>query len=192
MKTTLYLLATVLLLTSCGGNDSDNKANEVNEKRIDQQATGISDEAKKDAKKASAGFVELVSMAMTNYELSQLAAKQATNPEVKTFARQYMEKYVKDEKEMRRITQDLKLVVPTELSKEGRNRVDDLREEKPGTAFDLKYLEEVGNVNDKTADVADDLADDAPNDEVRTYANRIEKEGKELRDRAKSIRNVLN
>lgn len=192
MKTTFYLLATVLLLTSCGGNDSDNKANEANEKRIDQQATGISDEAKKEAKKTSAGFVELVSMAMANYELSQLAAKQATNPEVRTFARQYVEKYVKDEKEMRRITQNLKLVVPTELSKEGRNRVDDLREEKPGTAFDIKFLEEVGKVNDKTADVADDLADNAPNDEVRTYANRIEKEGKELRDRAKSIRNVLN
>jgi len=192
MKTTLYLLATALLLTSCGGNDSDNKANEANEKRIDQQATGISDDAKKEAKKTSAGLVELASMSLTTYELSQLAAKQATNPEVRTFARQYVEKYVKDDKEMRRMTQDLKLVVPTELSKEGRNRVDALRQEKPGTAFDLKFLEEVGKVHGKTADVADDLGDDAPNDAVRTYTNRIEKEGKELRNRAKSIRNVLN
>ncbi len=192
MKTPLLLLATALTLASCGTNDSDNKAQNANEKRIDQQATGISDEAKKEAKKVSEGLVEMASMSMTSYELSQLAAKQATNPEVRTFARQSVEKYVKNEKEIRGLSQDLKLVIPTELSKEGRNRVDDLREEKPGTAFDLKYLQEIGKVNDKTADLADDLADDAPNDAVRTYANRIEKEGKEQRDRAKSIRNVLN
>lgn len=192
MKTTLYLFTTALLLTACGTNDSDNKAQNANEKRIDQQATGISDEAKKEAKKVAEGIVELASMSMTNYELSQLAAKQATNPEVRTFARQAVEKYVKNEKEMRRMTQDLKLVVPTELSKEGRNRVEDLREEKPGTAFDLKYLEEIGKVNDKTADLADDLVDDAPNDAVRNYASLLEKEGKEQRERAKSIRNVLN
>ncbi len=192
MKTPIYLFATALMLASCGTNDSENKAQTANEKRIDQQATGISDDAKKEAKKTAEGMVELASMSMTNYELSQLAAKQATNPEVRTFARQSVEKYVKNEKEMRRMTQDLKLVVPTELSKEGRNRLDDLREEKAGTAFDLKYLEEIGSVHDKTADLADDLADNAPNDEVRKYANLLEKEGKEQRDRAKSIRNVLN
>jgi putative membrane protein len=192
MKKTLYLLATALTLASCGTNDSDNKAQKANEKRIDQQATGISDDAKKEAKKTSEGLVELASMSMTNYELSQLAAKQGTNPEVRTFAQQSVENYVKNEKEMRGLSQDLKLVIPTELSKEGRNHVDDLREEKPGTAFDLKYLEEIGKVHDKTADLADDLADDAPNDAVRKYANLLEKEGKEQRDRAKSIRNVLN
>ena len=191
MKTTLYFLATALM-TSCGTNDSTDKAQNVNEKRIDQQATGISDDAKKEAKQTSEGFVNLASMNLISYELSQVAAKQATNPEVKTFARQSVEKYVKNEKEIRGLSQNLKLIIPTELSKEGRNRVDDLREEKPGTAFDLKYLEEIGKVHSKTADVADDLADDAPNDAVRNYANRIEKEGKEQRDRAKSIRNVLN
>lgn len=179
-------------MTSCGTNDSTDKAQNVNEKRIDQQATGISDDAKKEAKQTSEGFVNLASMNLISYELSQVAAKQATNPEVKTFARQSVEKYVKNEKEIRGLSQNLKLIIPTELSKEGRNRVDDLREEKPGTAFDLKYLEEIGKVHSKTADVADDLADDAPNDAVRNYANRIEKEGKEQRDRAKSIRNVLN
>lgn len=191
MKTTLYFLATALM-TSCGTNDSTDKAQNVNEKRIDQQATGISDDAKKEAKQTSEGLVNLASMSLISYELSQVAAKQATNPEVKTFARQSVEKYVKNEKEIRGLSQNLKLIIPTELSKEGRNRVDDLREEKPGTAFDLKYLEEIGKVHSKTADVADDLADDAPNDAVRNYANRIEKEGKEQRDRAKSIRNVLN
>lgn len=192
MKTTLLSISLALTLAACGGNDSDDKAQNANEKRIDQQATGISDDAKKEAKQTAESFVELSSMAMTNYELSQLAAKQATNPEVKTFARQSVDKYMKDEKETRRLTQELKLVIPTELSKEGRDRVDDLREEKPGTAFDLKYLEEVGKVNEKAADVADDLSDDAPNDAVREYAQRMKKEGREQRDRAKQIRNVLN
>lgn len=192
MKTTLLSISLALTLAACGGNDSDDRAQNANEKRIDQQATGISDDAKKEAKQTAESFVELSSMAMTNYELSQLAAKQATNPEVKTFARQSVDKYIKDEKETRRLTQELKLVIPTELSKEGRDRVDDLREEKPGTAFDLKYLEEVGKVNEKAADVADDLSDDAPNDAVREYAQRMKKEGREQRDRAKQIRNVLN
>lgn len=192
MKTTFFLLPLAVALLACGGNDSDSKAEKANEKRIDQQATGISDDAKKEAKQTAEGMVELASMSMTSYELSQLAAKQATNPDVKAYARQAMQKYVANEKQTRELAQNLRLVLPTELSKEGRDRIEDLREEKPGTAFDLKYLEEIGKVTDKAADVADDLADDAPNDQVREFANRLKKENKESRDRARQIRNVLN
>lgn len=192
MKEGLYIALTVLALTSCNSNDSDSRANEANEKKIEQQATGISDDAKKDAKQTANGLVELASMAMTEYELSQIAVKQATNPEVRSFAQQALNRHAQEQKEVREVAQALNITLPTELSKEGRDRVDDLREEKPGTAFDLKYLEEIGKVHDKAADVADDLGDEAPNDAVRTYATRVEKEDKERRDRAKSIRNVLN
>jgi predicted outer membrane protein len=188
-----YLSVAVLglLLQACGGNDSENKANEANEQRIDAQAVGVSDEAKQDAKKTAGRLVELTSMNLTEYELSQAALRQATNPEVKALAQQAVNRFAQQDKALRDLARDLKIVLPTELSAEGRDRLEDLTAEKAGTAFDLKYLEQIQKVTNEMSDLADDLADDAPNDAVREYGNRAEKEASQRADRAKSLRNVL-
>lgn len=193
MKTSVLstVIAAGLLLGGCG-QDSKDKAKEQNEKRIDQQATAISDDAKDDAKKVVDNMIELFSMGMTEYELSKVAQQKATNPEVKAYAQRTMSEHQQGEKQLRDMARTMNITLPGSMAKDGKDRLEDLQEEKPGTAFDTQYLKEMTNVNDKATEVADDLADNAPNDAVKTFARKLEEGDKKHRDQAKQLRNVLN
>ncbi|WP_080238638.1 DUF4142 domain-containing protein [Spirosoma rigui] len=193
MKTIILgaVLASGILLGGCG-TDSKDKAKEVNEKKIDQQATAISDDAKKDAKDVADNMVELFSMGMTEYELSKLALQKATNPEVRSYAQRAMNEHQQNEKQLRDMARSMNITLPATMAKDGKDRVEDLQDEKPGTAFDLQYLKEMNTVNDKAADTADDLADNAPNDAVKTFARKLEDSDKKHRDQAKQMRNALD
>ena len=193
MKTSILstIITAGLLLGGCG-QDSKDKAKEQNEKRIDQQATAISDDAKDDAKKVVDNMVELFSMGMTEYELSKVAQQKATNPEVRVYAQRTMSEHQQGEKQLRDMARTMNITLPSGMAKDGKDRLEDLQEEKPGTAFDTQYLKEMTNVNDKATEAADDLADNAPNDAVKTFARKLEDSDKKHRDQAKQLRNVLN
>lgn len=193
MKTNVLsaVLAAGLLLGGCG-QDSKNKANDQNEKKIDQQATAISDDAKDDAKKVASTLVDLFSMGMTEYELSKVALQKATNPEVRAYAQRALNEHQQGEKQLRDMARTMNITLPTSMAKAGKDRLEDLQEEKPGTAFDTQYLKEMATVNDDATDAADDLADNAPNDAVKAFARKLEDSDKKHRDQAKQLRNVLN
>ena len=129
---------------------------------------------------------------MTEYELSKLAYQRATNPQVKTYAQQVMNAHQQDERELRNIARQINVTLPTTMAKEGKDRIEDIQEEKAGTAFDIKYLDEMAKVNGKAIDVADDLEDVAPTNEVKTLARKIQDDDKKHRDQAKELKNVLN
>ena len=193
MKTTTRytLLLAGLLLGGCG-SDSKDTAKTTNEKKINQQATGISDDAKKDAKKVADGVVDLFSMGMTEYELSKIALQKATNPEVRAYAQRALNEHQQGDKELRDLARTMNITLPATMATDGKNRVSDLQDEKPGTALDTRYLKEMATVNDKAIDVADDLADDAPNNAVKTFARKLRDSDKQHRDQAKELRNVLD
>lgn len=193
MKTSVLnaLIGVGFLLAGCG-QDSKDKAKEQNEKKIDQQATAISDDAKDDAKNVAATMVELFSMGMTEYELSKVALQKATNPEVRAYAQRALNEHQQGEKQLRDMARTMNITLPTSMAKDGKDRLEDLQEEKPGTAFDTQYLDEMATVNGRATDAADNLADDAPNDAVKTFARKLEYSDKKHRDRAKQLRNVLN
>ncbi|MBC3787119.1 DUF4142 domain-containing protein [Spirosoma utsteinense] len=185
------LMVSGLLLGGCG-KDSKEAAKEVNEKKIDQQATAISDDAKSDAKEVADNVVELFSMGMTEYELSKIALQKATNPEVRSYAQRAMNEHQQNEKQLRDMARTMNITLPATMAKDGKDRIEDLQDEKPGTAFDLQYLKEMNTVNDKATDTADDLADNAPNETVKTFARKLEEGDKKHRDQAKQMRNALN
>ena len=193
MKTSVLsvLLAAGFLLGSCG-QDSKDKARSQNEKKIDQQATAISDDAKDDAKKVAETMVDLFSMGMTEYELSKVALQKATNPEVRAYAQRVLNEHQQGEKQLRDMARTMNITLPTSMAKDGKDRLEDLQEEKPGTAFDTQYLKEMATVNGEATDAADNLADNAPNDAVKTFARKLEESDKTHQERAKQLRNVLN
>lgn len=192
MKHLLFPAVAALLLAGCSANDADDKAKAINDKKIDQQAVAAGSDAKDDAKQIANYFVEMASMSLTEVELSKLAAQRAVNPQVKAYAREVVTEYTGNERELRALAQQLNVTLPTGLSKEGKDRVDDLTDEKPGTAFDVAYLSEMHKVTGKVVDVADDLHDDAPTDAVREFTAEVKKNDGAFRDRAKSLKNALD
>ncbi len=193
MKVTAWSAALLagLYLGSCS-TDSKEKAKDTNDKRIDAQATAISDDAKDDAKKVVDNLVDLFSMGLTEYELSKIALQKATNPEVRTYAQRALNEHQQGEKELRTLARQMNVTLPADLAKDGKDRVNDLQHKKAGTAFDTQYLKEMATVNDKAIDIADDLEDDAPNDAVRNYARKSKTEDKTHKEQAGQLRNVLD
>lgn len=189
---TATLLTGLWLTYGCSSGDSTTKADKVNEEKIDKQAVAASSDDKDQAKDVSKGLVDLASMSMTEYELSKVAFQRATNPQVKAFAQQTMNEHQRAERELRNLARQINVTLPTAMANEGKDRVEDLQDEKAGTAFDIEYLSEMARVNDKAIDVADELEDDAPTREVKAFARKIQDDDKKHRDQAKQLKNVLN
>ena len=186
------LLTSLVLTYGCSSRDSTTKADKVNEKKIDEQAVAISSDDKDQAKDVSQGLVDLTSMSMTGYELSKVALQKATNPQVKTFAQRAMNANQQGEKQLRDLARQLNVTLPSIMAKEGKDRVEDLQDEKAGTAFDVEYLSEMAKVNDKSIDVADELEDDAPSKEVKAFARKIQEDDKKYKEQAQQLKNVLD
>ena len=186
------LLTSLVLTFGCSSRDSTTKADKVNEKKIDEQAVAISSDDKDKAKDVSQGLVDLTSMSMTGYELSKIALQKATNPQVKTFAQRAMNAYQQGEKQLRDLARQLNVTLPSTMAKEGKDRIEDLQDEKAGTAFDVEYLSEMAKVNDKSIDVADELEDDAPSKEVKAFARKIQEDDKKYKEQAQQLKNVLD
>ena len=193
MKTNVLstVIAAGFVLGGCG-QDSTNKAEKANEEKIDKQAVAISSDDKDKAKDVSKGLVDLASMSMTEYELSKVAFQRATNPQVKAYAQQTMNEHQQTERELRTIARQLNVTLPTTMAKEGKDRVEDLQDNKSGTAFDVEYLSEISKVNDKAINVADELEDYAPTGAVKTFARKIQSDDKKHRDQAEQLKNVLD
>ncbi|HLL95945.1 MAG TPA: DUF4142 domain-containing protein [Spirosoma sp.] len=185
------LLAAGLLLGGCG-QDTKDAAKEANEKKIEQQSTAISNDAKDDAKNVANKLVDLFSMGMTEYELSKIALPRATNPVVRAYAQRAMNEHQQNEKALRDMARTMNLTLPSGMAEDGKDRVEDLQDKKPGTAFDTQYLKEMATVNDKAMDIADDLADKAPNNALKAFARKLKEGDKKHREQAKQLRNVLN
>ncbi|MBO0931022.1 DUF4142 domain-containing protein [Fibrella aquatilis] len=187
----LLFISLLTLMSGCA-KDSTDKAEEANKARIEGQSSAISKDAKDDAVKMADKMVNLASMNMTVRQLSEVALKQAINPSVKDYAQRVLREGDTQDRELSSLAKNLKIDLPVTLSSEGKDRVTELTKEKPGTAFDLKYLDELNKVVKKAANVADDLKDDATNDAVKKYAATVNAAYEKRTDETKDLRNVLN
>ena len=190
----LALSLAVMLLTGYGCSpktDSTEQAKETNEERIDDQAVNTENNDKDDAEDTSNGLVDLASMGMTEYELSKMAVQQATSTGVKEYARKAVSEHEAGEYELIKLAREMNLTLPTVLSKDGQDRIEDLRDEKAGTNFDKKYLSEMQAVNKKAIGVADDLQNDGPGDAVKKFATKIKADDTEHRSQAEALEKGL-
>ncbi|GAB3896623.1 DUF4142 domain-containing protein [Spirosoma agri] len=196
MKPTTVLalvIGTLLTTFSCSSGDgSTDKADKINDERIDKQAIAVSNDAKEDAKKVSRYIVHLSNSGMTEYELSKVALQKATNPEVRGFAQRAMNEHQQNDKSLQTLAKQMNVTLPVGLSDKSKNALEKLTGMDKGTEFDLQYLDTMATMNDDALDVADDLQDLAPNDGVKTYTKKLLENDSKHRDLAKQLKNVLN
>ncbi|MEZ0487440.1 DUF4142 domain-containing protein [Fibrella aquatica] len=189
----LFLLAISLLtlMSSCT-KDSTDKVDDANQKKIESQSSAISKDAKDDAVEMAGKMVDLAGMNITARSLSEIALQRAVNPQVKQYARQAIDQNRQADNELMQLSRTLGLQLPATLTSEGKDRVDDLKNTKAGTEFDLKYLDELGKVTKKSANVADDLDDNGTTDAVRAYGKKTWKSLDGQTESIKQLTNVLN
>ncbi len=186
------LLISVLAFVSSCSKDSTDKADDTNKARINGQSSAISKDAKDDAVQMANKMVDLASLNMTVRQLSDEAAKKAINPSVKAYAQRMLREGDTQDRELSNLAKALKIDLPASLSNDGRSQVKSLQKENAGTAFDVKYLDELNKVVKKAANAADDLNDDATNDAVKKYAATVNSAYEKRIDETKDLKNALN
>lgn len=189
---TRLLLPVLLLLTACGGNDSVDRANKANDERIEKQAVAQSSDAKQNAKDTAGGLVDLTSSGMTELAISKLALTKAQNVQTRNFAQQVIDAHQQAEQEFRDLAKKLNIVLPTELSSDGKDRVDELQDMKTGTAFDREYLDQIAEINEAATRVANDLTDNDVVKTVQELAKKRKKNDAYHRDAARQFKQILS
>lgn len=136
-------------------------------------------------------IVDLAGMNITARSLSEVALQRAANPQIKLYARKVLDGNRQSDNELVLLARSLNLQLPTSLTSDGQDRLDDLKNTKSGTEFDLKYLDELGKVAKKSASVADDLNDDGTTDAVKAYGKKTRKSLESQKEAIKQLTNIL-
>lgn len=191
------LSATLLIaLLATGGcssrTDSTQQAERINNAKIDKQAVAVSSDAKDDAKDVTKAMVELANTSRTELELSNVAARKATNPEVRAFALRAVSDHGQDDRQLETLAKQMNVTLPADLSDKGKSHLSKLTGMKASTEFDTQYLDYMAAVNDEALDAADKLRDNAPTDAVKTFAKKIMDDDKKHKAQAKQLKNVLD
>ena len=157
-KPFLALAAAALLMVSCGSdNDSVKLAHQQNlNNSIDERISEFMTEA------ADARLMDI--------EQGKLALEKGTNDLVKNYAQRLLDDNTKLLKELRTLAAQKNIVLPTTLSNEKADGLNDLREEE-GEAFDKEFIKMIQRDHKRDLDKFEEAADFNDRD-VQQFAQR--------------------
>lgn len=157
-KPFLALAAAALLVVSCGSdNDSVKLAHQQNlNNSIDERISEFMTEA------ADARLMDI--------EQGKLALEKGTNDLVKNYAQKLLDDNTKLLKELRTLAAQKNIVLPTTLSNEKADGLNDLREEE-GEAFDKEFIKMIQRDHKRDLDKFEEAADFNDRD-VQQFAQR--------------------
>jgi putative membrane protein len=134
MKTMLRLtmLLSIVLLASCGPkrNDTKKEAEKANDENL----------KKSDTKEDAEWAVSVADAGMLEVKASELAQKNATSSDVKSFAQMMIKDHTMANEELKALAGEKGIVLPTSLSNKCQNKYDDLAK-KTGKDFDDAYTD---------------------------------------------------
>lgn len=108
-----------------------------------------------------ADFVERAAQKnMAEIQLSELAADQAQNPQVKQFAQKMVDEHTKALNELRQVAQRENIPMPTAVGDDVRDRQESLSG-KRGAEFDREYMDAMVDDHNDVLELLEDKADDA-------------------------------
>ncbi|MBC8082269.1 MAG: DUF4142 domain-containing protein [Hymenobacter sp.] len=163
----LSALLILPLLMACSGGASNKdpvaEAKFQNEKRIGNEA--VTEKQERDAE----FMVTAASRGLLDLELSQLAQRKATAPDVKYLAQMLVGAHGTIQTDLKAVADKKSIVLPTNLGKDQAQRVGELTALN-GPAFDRKYLELLEDSHQRSLNDFDDMSDDAYDGDIRAFA----------------------
>ena len=199
MKTTLLnaaLVSGLLFATSCSsGTDSKDVAENANDKKIekaDSAGTGsMMASSEGNAKDVSDYMVTMANTGMTEYQMSEVAAKRATSPAVKDYASKVVSAHAQDEQELKGEAAKANITLPTALSNDSQDMLTSLNKETQTMDFEKKYLDNMVDINDKAIGKEKDLMAKTTNTDLKAYAQKMMDDDQKHMTEAKTLRSTM-
>lgn len=118
-------------------------------------------------------FGAAASANMLEVEASKLALQRASSPEVKAFAQQMVKDHTKASEALKVLAQKKGVTVPTTMMSRHQALYDELEDERTAADFEEAYSEAMVASHKEAVTLFDEVADDAEDPEIRTFAAKM-------------------
>lgn len=155
----------VFALTSCKqepkAEDTKEVAEESNEAKFEDNENKEYD---------SEFLVAAAETDLMEIEIGKLAVSKGTHAHVKEFGKMLIDDHSKSAETMKPFAARLNVTLPAAITEKGRERYEDLNEEKQGSAFDKEFADMMVKGHKEAIDKMEKAADKANDPEIRAWA----------------------
>ncbi|HEY0653133.1 MAG TPA: DUF4142 domain-containing protein [Chryseosolibacter sp.] len=166
MKTNFFrimMLALAISFSACETKKTDDSA-EVAEDQ--NEAKHDDSNLDKDSKRV----VEIADGGLYEVQLATMALTKAKSPEVKKFAQMMVDDHTKANNELKAWAGKNNVTLPDVMSEEKQKKYYDLERDEEANEFDEEYMDEMVEDHRKDIKKFEDLAEDAENAELKSWA----------------------
>lgn len=166
MKTNFFkimMLALAVSFTACDSKKTDDSAEvaeDQNEEKHDDSAL------EKDSKRV----VEIADGGLYEVQLATMALTKAKSAEVKKFAQMMVDDHTKANNELKAWAGKNNVTLPDVMSEEKQKKYYDLERDEEANEFDEEYMDEMVEDHKKDINKFEDIAEDAENAELKSWA----------------------
>jgi putative membrane protein len=166
MKTNIFqvmIVALAVMFTACDSkktDDSTEVAEDQNEAKHDDSAL------EKDSKRV----VEIADGGLYEVQLATMALTKAKSAEVKKFAQMMVDDHTKANNELKAWAGKNNVTLPDVMSEDKQKKYYDLERGENANDFDEEYMDEMVEDHKKDIKKFEDIADDAENAELKSWA----------------------
>lgn len=159
----ILFLALAVNFLSCDSKKTDDSA-EVAEDQND--AKHDDSDLEKDSKRA----VEIADGGLYEVQLATMALTKAKSPEVKKFAQMMVDDHTKANNELKAWAGKKGVSLPDVMSEDKQKKYYDLERDEDASDFDEEYMDEMVEDHKKDINKFEDIADDAKDAELKSWA----------------------
>jgi putative membrane protein len=157
MKKVIWKISFIALLglaVACGGDQrSENKAEDSNEVAEESNEEKFDE---RDDRKDADFVAEEVAANYAGIEMAQLASQKATNPEVKSIARELEADHSKSLKELQTLASQKAISIPTEPENSAERKLDNMSEENDAEDFNKEWTKKMVDKHEKKIEEYED------------------------------------
>jgi putative membrane protein len=136
-------------------------------------ALGFASQAGALDKKDSQFFEKAASAGQLEVESGRLAARSATDPQLKAFGQKMASDHAQADSELRALAARKGITLPVAMSDSHQKKLEKLRDEKPGKDFDNEFRDLMIDSHKEAVSLFEHTAKDAKDPEVKAFAARM-------------------
>jgi putative membrane protein len=185
----LFALSFILLACNNAGKDSVEKADSVNEAKLDSSSV-INPPPIATDEETSSFLVKAANGGMEEMQLGEIARQKAVNQKVKDFGAMMIKDHSAENDLVKSLSARRNVTLPTTVGDEEKKEINNLNK-KSGAGFDRAYMKSIIRNHNKKINLFENASDKVKDTEVKTFIDNALPQLRNYLDSAKAIQKGL-